>query len=148
MNVTVSSDLPAPALHVWRLLQKSSTLAFLAKGMVRYQTEAKLPKFWKVGEVVNLRPKLFGILPANDHFVTFTEINSETFTARTSEHGGQIVEWNHAMTIEDRSDGRCRYVDSIEIDAGRFTSATVWFADMFYHHRHRRWLQLLRLRLL
>lgn len=143
MRVTVSSEFPVPATDVWDKLQWSDTLVFVADEVVVYDAADQFPSLWSVGTKVNLRPRLFGFLPPGDHVVEFVKIDQATMTIVTNESGGSIKRWDHTMHVEPLSDERCRYTDSIVIEAGLLTPVIYGFAQFFYRHRHRRWRELL-----
>jgi hypothetical protein len=143
MRVKVSSTLDASANRVWELLQKPSTLQFVAAGMVHYQSEDTFPSRWCVGEQVNLKPKLFNWFDQGDYFVTFTDIDDLDLTMATSEKSATISHWRHTMRVTEVSGSQCVYTDEIYIEAGSQTRLVGVFAHVFYRHRHRRWRVLL-----
>lgn len=144
MRVTVSSVLPAPIEDCWGLLQHTSTLLFVAEGVMTYDNAATLPDTWEVGQTVNLRPRLWG-KSQGDHFVRVVTVDHDNHTIVTNEHGGPITVWNHTMHLVEIRPDVCRYTDTIEIEAGWQTPIVWLFAQYFYRHRHARWQQLIKL---
>lgn len=143
MRVTVISLLPAPIEKCWDLLKKTSTLIFVAEGVMTYDGAPDLPPEWTVGiPGVNLLPRLHGKLQG-DHFVTVTEVNNNDGRIVTSEYGGDITAWNHTMQLREVGPNLCRYTDTIEIQAGWRTPLIWLFANYFYRHRHKRWQALI-----
>lgn len=55
-----------------------------------------------------------------------------------------IDSWNHTLHVESAGPGRCRYSDTIEIEAGRLTGVVTLVARGIFRYRHRRWHRLIR----
>jgi hypothetical protein len=72
------------------------------------------------------------------------ELDEATRTMRSREHGGMLKEWNHTLHVEPVNGQRCRYSDTIEIDAGAMTGIVAAVATVFYRYRQRRWRRLVR----
>lgn len=142
MRVEVSSVLPASSQQVWGLLERSSTLAYIARPMVEYRGE--LPPLWRVGETVDLRPQRPGDKEPGSWIVRFTRIDRTTGVMQTEEFSTLVRSWKHTMIVLPVGDERCSYTDIIEIGAGPRNPFVWWWARKFYRHRHRRWLELLR----
>ena len=85
---------------------------------------------------------LFGVVPFSRHHLTIVEIDDARMVMRSDEHGGLIRSWRHDITVTPLDGVSCRYEDRIEIDAGMFTRAVVWYATAFYTVRQRRWRHL------
>ncbi len=126
--------------EAWEKLQQTKTLAEVARGMMSYDTVAEWPERWEVGQEINLRPRLFGILSPSDHFVRVVAKDDAQHYIVTEEHGGAIKRWSHCMWLQPLLNGSaCIYRDEVLIDAGFFTPAIWLFAKVFYAHRHWRW---------
>ncbi len=141
MRVTVTSTLQAPIGAVWEKLKQTETLRFVTEGVMTYYT-IDLPTEWEVGKTINLRPRLWG-KPQGDHFVTVISRSDDEHKIVTHEKGGSVTKWNHTMQLLEDYPGECRLVDTIDIEAGWQTLLIWFFAQNFYHHRHRRWQQLI-----
>ena len=102
----------------------------------------ELPETLEEGESITMTLTALRLIPANSHTIKLIEVNDATRTARTNEHGGVLKRWNHAIHVEPLTDSTCRYYDSIEIDAGRLTSAAYAVANALFAHRQRRWHKL------
>ncbi|MBR5090525.1 MAG: hypothetical protein IK093_13935, partial [Ruminiclostridium sp.] len=51
--------------------------------------------------------------------------------------------WNHEILLKDMGD-RCEYTDNVEIGAGRKTIFIYIWACLFYRHRQRKWIRMLK----
>jgi hypothetical protein len=104
--------------------------------------EGALPDTLDEGEQIDIRLKLLNAIPTNRHTIKLIEVDDETRTARTREHGGVLKTWNHTIHVEPLTDSTCRYYDSIDLDAGALTPVAVRIANQFFAHRQRRWQKL------
>jgi uncharacterized membrane protein len=58
---------------------------------------------------------------------------------------GQLATvWDHTIRVEPSSDGGTQYTDVVEVRAGVLTPFVWAFAQVFYHHRQRRWRALVK----
>jgi hypothetical protein len=87
---------------------------------------------------------LFGVVPVSYHHLQVREIDADAMRLVAHEWGGAVRRWEHTIWVEPLGEGRCRYTDRIEIDAGPFTAIVAGFAALFYRHRQRRWRRLAR----
>ncbi|WP_244866402.1 MULTISPECIES: hypothetical protein [Rhodococcus] len=84
------------------------------------------------------------VIPAYRHTIEVVEVDPATRTVRTHEHGGVLRQWNHTLHVEPLGEGRCRYSDVVDIDAGRLTPVAVAVAGALFRYRQRRWHRLVR----
>lgn len=97
---------------------------------------------WHEGETVVGWVFLFGVVPFSRHHLRIASIDDGDRILRSREHGGLVRQWNHDIEVEPIDDGRCRYTDRIDINAGFFTPVIVAYARSFYLLRQRRWRTL------
>lgn len=143
--VEVVSTFALPIDHVWCLLKRGDTLAFVTAGQVRFQG---LPEEWCPGKTyqlqVSLRQSWLGWTLWQDYAVTVTAVDANSYTIVTSEQGaGYIRSWQHVMQLEAISPTKCRYTDVITIDAGWRTWGVRRWAMRYYRDRHERWQELI-----
>jgi hypothetical protein len=148
MIATISTTLHAPADRVAGLVQRSDTLLFISGPLLRFVPirPAELPDIWSPGEY-RVRIRFFGVLPMGEQSIRIEHPPTEEpgiFRIRDN-GGGQLVRvWDHMITIgPDRSDGRTRYEDRVDIRAGLLTPFIWLFAQGFYRWRQYRWGRLL-----
>ena len=144
MRLKISSSLNAPADHVWALVKKSSTLLFVARGLLGFSGAERFPPEWIEGSTVQTRLLLLGLFPAWKHSLTFQEINDSNRVLYTNEEGGFVTVWNHRIRVDPAEADSCIYSDELEIEAGAFTPLVWLFAHLFYRYRQLRWRLLLR----
>ena len=137
-TISAVTAYPVPAKTFFQELRKTEVLCYVAWPILTYNRKG-LPEEWHTGKTFNLKPRLFGLIPLGDHFVTVTEINPEKGRITTSEHGGAIISWEHEMKVEKEADYICYYTDRVSIEAGAATGRVYLFARVLYRHRQRRW---------
>ena len=69
----------------------------------------------------------------------------DTKTKASSREGNEHVPvWNHDITMEPVDEDHTRYSDRVEIKAG-WKTVLIWlWANVFYAHRQRKWIRLLK----
>lgn len=138
MIVQISTKLEISAEKAWQTVKKSSTLAFITKGLLGFSQD-NFPTEWKESETVSTRLFLFNFIPAWKHEIHFGRIDDKQAELYTNEKGGIISVWNHLIKIEAVNEQSCYYTDKIEIEAGILTPMIWCFAQVFYRYRQRRW---------
>jgi len=139
-TVIVRSELKAPIEKVWKLLERTDTLTFVAWPLVTYDGQSRFPTYWRnTGLQINLRPRLFGLFPQGDYFVEVQSFSAVLRCIRTHEYSATVARWDHTMSLEE-TDTDCVMTDQIDIEAD---TATIRFAQLFYRWRHWRWNRLL-----
>ena len=146
MRVVVESVLPCPADRAWEEVCTSRLLCEVAAPVVTFRPAdgGELPAVWPEGRTISVRCKLFGILPLGVHCILLERIDPEAREIQSRESDPLIRRWDHLVRIEDLPDGRCRYRDVVDIEAGPLTAAVWLFAQAFYRHRQRRWQRVAR----
>jgi hypothetical protein len=91
---------------------------------------------------------LFHVLPAWRHTIHLEELDPSTRTMRSRERGGVIKHWNHTLHVEPLGEQRCRYSDTVHIDAGLLTGLVAAVGALMYRIRQHRWQSLTRNHLL
>jgi hypothetical protein len=140
--VVVSTELDAPADQVWLAVQAPAALVHVTRGLLGLPSLTGRTSPWRVGETVTVPVYLFGLLPFSRHRITVAEMDHARMRLRSEESGGPIRTWEHAIEVTPLGAGRCRYTDSIEIEAGALTRPVRWYAHALYRMRQRRWRQL------
>jgi len=72
------------------------------------------------------------------------KFDKSTCSIYTNEHNKSVPVWNHGIILEKDCDGHTRYTDVVEIYAGWKTDFVYWWSILFYRHRQRKWLNLLK----
>lgn len=141
-TITVASELPTDVERVWQAMQHPATLSYVTRGLFGLPALAGRSEPFRAGESGAAWLLLFHLIPLHRHHIELTELDPATRTMRSREHGGVIRAWNHTLHAEEVDAGRCRYSDTVEIDAGRLTGLVAGVAKLLYRYRHRRWRKL------
>ncbi|APA95697.1 hypothetical protein NS506_01627 [Nocardia seriolae] len=141
-TIEIHTELPIDAQRVWVAIQSPATFLYVCRGLFGVPALRGRVEPFRVGERGTGWLFAFHVFPAYRHTIEVIDVDQATKTIRTHEHGGVITTWNHTLHVEPLSTGRCRYTDTVEIDAGRWTPVVTRVASAIYHYRHRRWHKL------
>jgi hypothetical protein len=154
----ISTELETSADRAWDAVQKVDTLRYVTRGVLGFRPargEDQPPERIHAGDVFRLRLFFFHVLPAWRHEIAIREVDEERRELSTTERGGLVKRWNHAIRISELPPAtgeelsqpgraRARYTDELDIGAGVLT-AFVWaYAQLFYRYRQWRWRRLAR----
>lgn len=143
-KVHIESDLAADLDDVWDAMQLPATFVYVCRGLFGVPALAGRTEPLHAGERGSGWLIAFHVFPAYRHTIEVRSVDEESHTIRTHEHGGVIDSWNHTLHVESAGPGRCRYSDTIEIEAGRLTWVVTLVARGIFRYRHRRWHRLIR----
>ena len=141
-TIIVSSRFPATLDEIWEKLQNISTLQYITAPFASFKPLTDQPFIWSEGNTFKFRLKV-GILPIGIHTINVVAFDKETLTIYTNESNKHVPVWNHRIIL-DGQDSTTVYTDEVEIYAGWKTPFIVLWSKVFYRHRQRRWLKLLR----
>jgi hypothetical protein len=156
-TIDVSTELPTDADRVWAAMKQPATFLYVTRGLFGMPALAGRSEPVRAGEAGSGWLFAFHVVPAYRHTIEVVAVDEETRTLRTHEHGGVLRRWDHVLHAEPVSDGgagatgtgpRCRYSDTVTIDAGRLTGVVAAMAVGIYRYRQRRWHRLVRKHLL
>ena len=135
-TVYVESIFECPAKEVWSSALKPTTLTHIAQPLVRIVFSCSaLPFEWAAGESYYCRSYLFGFLPAGKRKIFIERVDSAIFELQTRESDRLFRRWDHFIAVRELEDGRCLYIDRIEIDAGFLTGWAWHWTNWFFRHR-------------
>ena len=143
-TVYTESELAADLDRVWHLMQLPATFLYLCRGLFGVPALADRIEPLRAGERGTGWLMAFHVWPAYRHTIEVLSVDEASHTIRTHEYGGRIRSWNHTLHAEPAGPGRCRYADTIEIDAGWCTGLVALGAAGIFRYRHRRWRKLIR----
>jgi len=126
-------------------VERLDTLRRLTRGLLAIDSagSAPLPQQWPTdGSPVVMRVRPFHLPVGWLHTIRLIEVDAVGGRVRTEEGGGAIRRWSHTVDIEPVTPRRCRYTDTIDIDAGGLTLPVWAWASVFYRVRQRRLRQL------
>ena len=144
MIAKIQTYFDAPAEDAWELLKKRDTFLYITWGFLGFAGNKAWPERFFPGQEIHTRLIFFHILPTWRHVLRVVRMEDRLMELYSNEQGGFIRTWNHLIKIEHESDGRCRYMDRIEIDAGWMTLGVWLYAHVFYQYRQYRWKRLIR----
>ncbi len=142
MVVQKTSVFPASRKTVFENLQKPETLQYIASPFATFEPVGDAASLWVEGEEASYRFRLFGMIPFGTHTIRIIRFSPDGISSR--EGNKHVPIWNHDITLVNLDDGHTQYTDRVEIHAG-WKTAIVWlWACLFYAHRQRKWIRLLR----
>ena len=141
MIVRRTSVFPAPRETIFEKLQKLETLQTIAKPYATFEPLGKNTGTWSVGSTSSYRFRLFGVIPFGIHTIHIVQFDPNRISSR--EGNEHVPVWNHDISLIQQDDSHTRYTDRVEIQAGWKTIFVWLWANAFYAHRQRKWVQLL-----
>jgi len=146
VRVERSIRLPASPERVWREVQRSDLLMYVAAPLIRFQPidPPSLPEIWSEGRY-QVEMRLFGLLPLGRQWIVISHpeaAEAGVFHIRDNGAGGLAKRWDHLISIRPAQEGGTLYTDRVEVEAGLLTPFVALFASLFYAHRQSRWLAL------
>mgnify|MGYP000048845669 CR=1 FL=1 len=98
---------------------------------------------WEEGSITSYKFKLFGLIPFGRHTIHVIRFDEEKgiYTHEKNEH---VPVWNHEIILRELPDQTCEYTDQVEIGAGWKTIFIYVWACMFYVHRQKKWIKILK----
>lgn len=144
-HIRISSILPAPAGLIWEKLAELSSLQFVACPYASFSLlDGESFSHWEQGASYHLRLRVFGFLPMGVHTIRVLRLDPEEFEIYTMESNRHVPLWNHRISLKARPQGDTEYCDELELDGGHMTGLVRLWARLFYAHRQRKWLRLLK----
>jgi len=147
-TIHVQTELPTSADAVWQAMQHAASFLYVTHGLFGFPALAGRTAPFREGEQGSGWIWLFHLIPLSRHTIHLVEVDQETLTLRSREHGGILRAWNHTLHVEDVGDQSCRYSDTVDIDASPLTGLVALAAVGIYRYRQRRWHKLVRRHLL
>ncbi len=143
-TVTKTSVFPASSNAVFEKLKNLSSLQQVAFPYATFESvDGKRELQWDVGADYAFRFKLLGFIPFGTHKIHVVRFSEEE-GVYTKEGNKHIPVWNHEIVLREDDNGHCEYTDRVEIGAGWKTIFIYLWAKMFYAHRQRKWISLLK----
>lgn len=143
-TIHVETELEAQADRVWAAMQHPTTFQYVCRGLIGIPRLSGRSEHFRQGESGTGWLFLFHVIPLSKHTILLERVDDSARTMRSREHGGMLKVWNHTLHVEPLADGRSRYSDTVEIDAGGLTAAVARVSVGIYRYRQRRWRKLAR----
>ena len=134
MRVMVQSILPCCAELAWEEVQTSRLLLEVIRPLaaVHPMPGESFPAIWREDTQFRCRCYLLGFIPIGTRELVFERIDSAKMEIQSRESDPLIRHWDHLIAVESVDPDRCRYRDTIDIDAGLLTPFVWLFARIFY----------------
>lgn len=144
MKLFVESVFDCPPRKVWNELLNSSSFNHVIKPLVYAKpcTPSTYPERWHEGLTLVIKPYLFSFIPMPKKTIKMEKIDHESMFLQTREYDAMVKVWDHSISVVDSENGKTKYSDTIEIEAGILTPLVWLFAKWFYRHRQNRWSKM------
>ena len=96
---------------------------------------------WTAGSESSFCFRLFGIIPYGIHTIRVVRVDPGGISSRES--NPHVPVWNHDISLVATDERHTEYTDRVEIHAGWKTFFIWLWANAFYRHRQRKWIELL-----
>ncbi len=144
MIVRESKVFPAEKEIIFELLQSVETLQIITSPFIAFEpVEKEQEMIWQVGKRFKFKAKLCGFIPFGIHTIKLLEFDKDK-GIYSNETNTYVPVWNHRILLNDLADGQTEYWDIVEIYAGWKTIFVYIWAKLFYQHRQRKWVKILK----
>ena len=142
MIVQKTSVFPADRNTVFQKLLQLETLQYIAKPFAAFEPVSDDVPVWAVGSTSAYRFRLFGVIPFGTHTIHILSFDPDGVSSH--EGNEHVPVWNHEIWLVEKDENHTQYTDRVEIHAGWKTFFIWLWANAFYAHRQRKWIQLLK----
>jgi hypothetical protein len=144
-TIYLETELPASADKVWHAMCHPASFTYVTCGLIGILALAGRTEPFREGESgTGWLLLLLHLIPISRHTIYLASLDEPARTLRSREHGGVLRTWNHTLHAEPAGDQRCRYSDTVDIDAGPLTGFIATLAIWVFQYRQRRWHKLVR----
>lgn len=147
-TIHIETELPTSAERVWEAMKHPASFLYVTRGLVGFPALAGRTDPVRPGEAGTGWLLAFNLVPAYRHTIEVVEVDEQTRSIRTHEHGGVLRRWDHTLHVEPAGADVCLYSDTVVIDAGPLTRLVCLLSTGIYRYRQRRWHRLVRKHLL
>jgi hypothetical protein len=141
-TIHVETELPTDADRVWAAICHPASFNYVCRGLIGIPALVGRTEPMRAGEIGTAWLWLFHLVPFSRHTIEVIDVDDDARHVRTHEHGGFLRAWNHTLHVEPISPARCRYSDTVDIDAGALTPVVAKAAVGINRYRQRRWHKL------
>ncbi len=142
--VKVTSVFPASKKEIFDRLQTFQMLKKIAKPYITFTAiNGSEDLQWQEGQVFSFKAKLLGFIPFGIHTIKVIEFAYDT-RIYTNEVNTFVPIWNHEIVLEELSEHETMYTDKVDIYAGWKTYFVYLWAKLFYKHRQKMWINILK----
>ena len=142
--IRVSSVFSTSVDEIWDKLQKLETLRYIAAPYATFESLNKDVLMWEEGITADYNLKLFGLFSFGKHTIKVMQFDKNKGLIYTNETNKIVPLWKHRITLKQIEEKITQYTDEVEINAGWKTFFVCFWSILFYRHRQRKWLKLLK----
>ncbi len=140
----ITSIFPASKNTVFNLLKNFEILKEIAYPYITFiPINNSNNLVWKEGKTFIFKAKLLGFIPFGIHKITVIDFK-ENGKIYTHEKNTYVPIWYHEIILKKTNENETEYTDIIEIYAGWKTYFVYLWAKLFYAHRQRKWIKILK----
>lgn len=140
-----TSIFPAGPEEIWARLQLLRTLQHIASPFASFTPlDGQADLVWREGQRFEFRFRLFCLLPLGTHTIDVVRFSAGDYEVYTRESNPHVPVWNHSIRLRAVDERGTQYTDEVEICAGWKTPFVYAWARLFYAHRQKKWIRLLR----
>lgn len=147
MRTRLTTLLDCSKERFWQEVQTPRLMEYVAAPLVTFDPlqPDRLPQVWKAG-CYQVAMKLFRWLSLGRQWVVISipQAGDHLYQLRDNGYGDRITRWDHWITIQEATDGKARYTDQVDIEAGLVTPLVWLFSQVFFRHRQRRLRKLVK----
>lgn len=145
-RLQLKKTLPANAEQVWELVVKLETLQYIARPLLAFKPLDFLPGgVFRAGACCRFSLRFLGLFPLGIHRILILSCNKQEGLIRSFEYGSLTRQWIHTIRVQPAGEGRTLYIDELDMEGiCGMTRLVAAFSRLFYRHRQRRWIVLLR----
>lgn len=141
-TIHLETELPTTADAVWQAMQHAGSFLYVVRGLFGLPALTGRTTPFREGEQGSGWILAFHLIPAWRHTIQLVELDDDTRTMRSREHGGVLRSWRHTLHVEPTGEQSCVYSDTIEVDAGPLTGLVARMTVGIFRYRQRRWHRL------
>lgn len=141
-TVHLETELPTDAERIWDAMQYPGTFLYVCRGLFGAPALHGRTDPLRVGERGTAWIWGLHVIPLYRHSIEVIESDPGNRTVRTEEGGGMFRTWRHTLHVEPIGEHRCRYSDTIDVDAGPLTPIAAKMVTAIFRYRQRRWHKL------
>ncbi len=131
---TISRDYPVSIETLWADILDPTSLSDSMKGVVTYEGLPTEPVY--EGQEIVVRLKRWGWFPMGKWTMKVVRRDNENYILESEEHGGLVKCYRHRLEVVPTGPDTCRYTDTLDLDAGWFTSLVFPSFKKIYETRH------------
>lgn len=151
MQTILTTELDCSPESAWEAVQATYLLGYVSAPILSFEPvqPKRLPTTWCSANYL-VRLKFLGLIPIGLHWIMISfprqraSDNRQEYAIRDNGYGKLAKKWDHRITIEPTRDGKARYTDQVNIQAGLLTPFIWAFSQVFFRHRQRCWRELVK----